>query len=74
MLHVLYSPCDIPKETQQVFIAMAVCHVWYIHTGEMKGLLTLKLEMNRMLDIPDTIGGLESLTELFLFENMIDVS
>ena len=42
-------------------------------TGEMNHLLTLKLDMNRLLDLPDTLGGLSSLTELFLFENMIDV-
>ena len=42
-------------------------------SGEMNHLLTLKLDMNRLLDLPDTLGGLSSLTELFLFENMIDV-
>ena len=43
-------------------------------TGDMKNLLSLKLDMNRLLDLPDRIGELESLTELALFENMIDVS
>ena len=49
---------------------MYVCTVL---AGEMNHLLTLKLDMNRLLDLPDTLGGLSSLTELFLFENMIDV-
>ena len=39
----------------------------------MKGLLSLKLDMNRLLDLPESLGSLRSLTELALFENMIDV-